>query len=520
ANDRRAGESLAVELDEAIRRFGQQLKEQQQRRQAYDERQIRTLESELNRIQARVEAAQREATEQGVVAQQRGKQVLALRLAMEADRQRLANNFEDAYLLAANALALANEVVKADIDYYFSLVIRDSEVAEQYPIRNTDAKLTILPNHILSQNSAGVQVLDRANGTAIADFPKHSCQYLKSEQALLLDSQQVTLKYYDLLRGQLAVLGANHQEALTAVKPWTNGIATLSRDDQVKIWRQDGTLLTQLAGHRGNVYDLHYLPQQAQFVTRSSDGTVLQWDKEGQLLDTLAESAYVYTLDFSPSRQMLVAGTGDGEMISWSTSGVQLLATTQAVSTAAVAKTTFLTTQEGQEVLLILTADGNLQVRKLANWNTSEPLKRFTNVSDFRVSPALGCMIAWDRQGQVVVYDGVTENRWQAHQGMISGIDIAEESGRLLTTATDQTVKLWTLDGQQHLHWPLTRQPAQQKAQFSPDERAIFVPFFQDNLVTVHPAVEPLMATARENPPPLSAALRAKYQIPDPGNGF
>ncbi|NEO96678.1 MAG: hypothetical protein F6K56_43860, partial [Moorea sp. SIO3G5] len=66
--------------------------------------------------------------------------------------------------------------------------------------------------------------------------------------------------------------------------PDGNRIASASYDKTVKLWKQDGTLLTTLKGHSDGVLAVVFSPNGEMIASASGDNTVIVWNLD-QVLD-------------------------------------------------------------------------------------------------------------------------------------------------------------------------------------------------------------------------------------------
>ncbi|BAY20241.1 WD-40 repeat-containing protein (plasmid) [Anabaenopsis circularis NIES-21] len=105
-----------------------------------------------------------------------------------------------------------------------------------------------------------------------------------------------------------------HNAGVTSVSFSPNGqiIATASRDETIKLWNIDGTLLKTLQGHSAGVTSVSFSPNGQIISTASSDKTIKLWSIDGTLLKTLqGHRASINSVSFSPNGKMLASASGD-----------------------------------------------------------------------------------------------------------------------------------------------------------------------------------------------------------------
>ena len=119
-------------------------------------------------------------------------------------------------------------------------------------------------------------------------------------------------------------------------------LATGDREPTVRLWSmKDGQLVSALAGHTSEVYDLAFSPDGMILASASQDDTVRLWRvKDGSPLQVLEHPGSVLDVSFSPSGQFLASACGDGAIRLWDMDG-NLLETLSG-HTAAVDSVVFL----------------------------------------------------------------------------------------------------------------------------------------------------------------------------------
>lgn len=94
-------------------------------------------------------------------------------------------------------------------------------------------------------------------------------------------------------------------------------IATAGEDGVVRLFKRDGSLITNLTGHSKNVKDVSFSPDSQMIASASEDGTVKLWSRNGTLIETLEHTKSVNSLSFSPDGKTLATAVSDGTVILW-----------------------------------------------------------------------------------------------------------------------------------------------------------------------------------------------------------
>ncbi|MEB3312148.1 MAG: AAA-like domain-containing protein, partial [Snowella sp.] len=120
---------------------------------------------------------------------------------------------------------------------------------------------------------------------------------------------------------------SGHKEGVTGVVFSPNGqlIATVSNDETLKLWTNQGQFLRQFSGHQGSIYSVSFSPNSQLIATASKDETVKLWNVQGQLLKTFkGHQGSVYSVTFSPDGKYLASSSRDKTVRLWDLQGKTL----------------------------------------------------------------------------------------------------------------------------------------------------------------------------------------------------
>jgi len=103
-------------------------------------------------------------------------------------------------------------------------------------------------------------------------------------------------------------------------------IATAGEDGAVRLFKRDGSLISNLTGHSKKVTDVSFSPDSQMIASASEDGTVKLWSRNGTLIKTLEHSGSVNSLSFRPDGRILATAVDDGTVLLWNLDLDDLLA--------------------------------------------------------------------------------------------------------------------------------------------------------------------------------------------------
>ncbi|MEM1171574.1 MAG: TIR domain-containing protein, partial [Cyanobacteria bacterium P01_H01_bin.35] len=99
-------------------------------------------------------------------------------------------------------------------------------------------------------------------------------------------------------------------------------IASASWDNTVKLWKPDGSLVRTLTGHENHVIGVAFSPKGDLIASASIDKTVKLWKADGTLVRTLTgHENYVIGVAFSPKGDLIASASWDNTVKLWKPDG-------------------------------------------------------------------------------------------------------------------------------------------------------------------------------------------------------
>lgn len=225
-------------------------------------------------------------------------------------------------------------------------------------------------------------------------------------------------------------------------------LASASSDRSVKLWCEDGTLLTTLDSHEDSVtsVDLYQTSQGMQVVSSSWDGTVRLWEfpeipchalprKSLAIPEPIAfrpspstEAGVIYNVRFSPDGRTLATAGKDGVIR--------------------------LQTPRGEAIAALSAQSGPVQ------WVEFSPRGNFLAAAGND-----GGVQLWSAAGKLL-------NVFRGHEGGVTYVSFSPDGETIASASRDGTVKLWDLNGNLRRTLAADREGVL-SARFSPDGEAI-----------------------------------------------
>ncbi len=221
-------------------------------------------------------------------------------------------------------------------------------------------------------------------------------------------------------------------------------IASASRDETIKLWQGDGTLLKTLRGHNSEIFSVAFSPEGQLLASASSDKTVKLWTRDGELQKTLTgHNGVVDCVAFSPDGQLIASAGEDKTIKLWTREGILLNTLTghgdsiralafspdsQRLASASWDNTIKLWTREG---ILLATLDGHRdRVNDIA----------FSPDGQFLASASLDKTVKlWRNDGTLLV-------TLEAHGDRVYDVTFSPDGRTLASASVDKTIILWDLE--------------------------------------------------------------------------
>lgn len=220
-----------------------------------------------------------------------------------------------------------------------------------------------------------------------------------------------------------------HRDALYDAKLSPDGrqLATCSYDRQINLWEiASGTIVRSFSGHNGAVYELAFSPDGSLLASASADDTVKIWSvKTGERFDTLGQpEGEQCTVAFSPDSNSIVAGGSDRQLRLWTLLSRQR----PEINPLKFSRTA----HDSSIVKLVFSPDGSKIVtasegRELVLWSAAT----LTPIHRYEAQPDVVTGLAFERSGGGF-YVGRINGSWQHYA--VAKADSASPAGNDATS--------------------------------------------------------------------------------------
>ncbi|GGA03090.1 hypothetical protein CYANOKiyG1_15220 [Okeania sp. KiyG1] len=230
-----------------------------------------------------------------------------------------------------------------------------------------------------------------------------------------------------------------------AFSPKGDLIASASRDNTVKLWKPDGTLLRTLEGHKNTVWGVAFSPKGDLIASASRDNTVKLWKPDGTLLKTFeGHDSSVYGVAFSPKGDLIASASGDNTVKLWKPDGTLLKTFEGHENTvwgvAFNPKGDLIASASRDKTVKLWKPDGTL-LKTLGSHENTVWGVAFNPKGDLIASASGDYMVKlWKADGTLLKTLG-------SHENTVWGVAFNPKGDLIASASRDKTVKLWKPDG-------------------------------------------------------------------------
>jgi WD40 repeat protein len=291
--------------------------------------------------------------------------------------------------------------------------------------------------------------MDAAEGLTIND-----CTVSRDGSKFVTASDDGTLRVWDSRSGRSLTELKGHKGNVWRVIALADGrqIASASEDGTARIWRLDtDQAVHELSGHESPVYNLAAFADGRRLATASADGTARIWDvTSGAQLLVLKPPAgdsqgspSIYGIGVTPDGSRVVTGDDSGTAVVWDASTGQPLHTLKGHSREIYR----LAVSPGGERVVTGSYDNTARIWDISTGSLLHTLagheKRVRNVA-FTANGGRAVTASYD--GTLRVWDastGALKATLTGHEGSIFSITTYADGAMIASASRDGTARLW-----------------------------------------------------------------------------
>jgi len=253
-------------------------------------------------------------------------------------------------------------------------------------------------------------------------------EYAKPWYSAIKDSNIV-------LQGHTAVVNC------VAIFPDSSTIVSGSDDETLRLWKSDGTFITELRGHTKDVYCVAVFPDGSKIVSGSFDQTLRLWKSDGTFITELrGHTKNVYCVAVFPDGSKIVSGSSLTLRL-WKSDGTFITELHTGIAKCVAVSPDGSTIVSGHtDKLRLWKVDGTLitELQGHTDW-----------VTCVAISPDSSTIVSGSHDKTLRLWksDGTFITELQGHTKSVRCVAVSPDGSTIVSGSQDETLRLWKSDG-------------------------------------------------------------------------
>ena len=285
------------------------------------------------------------------------------------------------------------------------------------------------------------------------DLPIRGLDFSPDQKTIVTGGDDKLAKTWTL-DGKLLQTFSGYAAPVTGVEFSPDGkiIGTSSWDDTVKLWHLEGTLHSELKGHTGRVWRLAWSPDGSRIATAGWDNVVKLWQIQDPLVKTFSgHQATILSVTFDPQGTYIATASDDQTVKIWRLDGT--LVTNFTEHNAEVYDVTF--SHDGN-LIASSSLDATVKLWRLDGTVVSTLRDHDSPINDIDFFPDDQTLVStgfdktirfWKLQYVADQLQVIRQRIVDAHQAIVTTVDISKDGSLIATVSHDRYLKLWHPNG-------------------------------------------------------------------------
>jgi len=270
----------------------------------------------------------------------------------------------------------------------------------------------------------------------------NTVRFSKDGEYLVTTSRDQTIKIWKR-DGTLVKTIDDSQPNTANFSPDGKIIAAASSDKTVKLWNLEGKKLQVLSGHKGEVLDVDFSPDGKTIASASADKTLKLWNLKGKVLQTFSgHKDQVYSVRFSRVGKTIASASADKTIKLWNLKG-KILRNFSGHQDRVIDVNFSL---DGK-FLVSSSYDNSIKIWEVLTGKMLKNISSLTSVMEVVFSPNGQTIAAANEDKTITLWsrDGTLLQTLRGHRDAVAGVRFSPDGKTIVSSSDDRTVRIWNV---------------------------------------------------------------------------